>query len=45
MAILELQGITKTFGGIKALDAVTIAVKEKYPARDHRTQRLGKTTL
>jgi len=45
MAILELQGITKTFGGIKALDAVTIAVKENTLLGIIGPNGSGKTTL
>jgi branched-chain amino acid transport system ATP-binding protein len=45
MAILELQGITKTFGGIKALDDVAIEVKENTLLGIIGPNGSGKTTL
>jgi branched-chain amino acid transport system ATP-binding protein len=45
MAILELQGITKTFGGIKALDGVTIEVEENTLLGIIGPNGSGKTTM
>ena len=45
MAILELRGITKSFGGVRALDDVSIEVKENTLLGIIGPNGSGKTTL